>query len=106
LTRTSRSPTTTLSSRAAAEASRSTKDIIGTAGTVHVGRWSPSQGARSRSKTSTSPGRGKSPALTAAAAIEEFLQGIHGPAPRPTTPAQGEAEAGAVLRTMRDEERY
>jgi prevent-host-death family protein len=31
---------------------------------------------------------------------------IHGPAPRPTMPAQGEAEAGAVLRSMRDEERY
>ena len=31
---------------------------------------------------------------------------IHGPAPRPTAPAQGETEAGAVLRTMRDEERY
>ena len=31
---------------------------------------------------------------------------IHGPAPRPTAPAQGETEAGAVLRTMRGEERY
>ena len=31
---------------------------------------------------------------------------IHGPAPRPTTPAKGETDAGALLRTMRDEERY
>ena len=31
---------------------------------------------------------------------------IHGPAPRPRAPAQGATEAGAVLRTMRDEERY
>ena len=31
---------------------------------------------------------------------------IHGPAPRPTKPAKGDRDAGALLRTMRDEERY
>jgi len=29
-----------------------------------------------------------------------------GPAPRPTLPAKGNADAGALLRSMRDEERY
>ncbi|MUL61145.1 prevent-host-death family protein [Mycobacterium sp. CBMA 213] len=30
----------------------------------------------------------------------------HGPAPRPTVPASGSTEAGALVRSMRDEERY
>lgn len=31
---------------------------------------------------------------------------MHGPAPRPTMPSDAESEAGALLRAMRDEERY
>jgi prevent-host-death family protein len=31
---------------------------------------------------------------------------VHGPAPRPTIPAGEDSDAGALLRRMRDEERY
>lgn len=31
---------------------------------------------------------------------------VRGPAPRPTLPAAGNVDAGTLVRTMRDEERY
>lgn len=34
------------------------------------------------------------------------LATVRGPAPRPTRLAAGEADAGTLVRTMRDEERY
>lgn len=50
---------------------------------------------------------------TPAGPLEELIRAgrvrpatTHGPAPRPTLPTGGSPEAGALVRSMRDEERY